>query len=117
MTRALLRIAIALSLLASSCYLPRADIQRDVDTLVLASVSRCSSESVSGMLRNDADVAVQIELTAMWLDITSEVYHEASLSVPRIEAASEVPWKIDTGAEVASPLQCTVEMSSVEAIE
>ena len=117
MARGRLPLLIALSLLAISCYLPRSDVERDVETFILASVSQCSSESVGGMLRNDADVAVQIELVAMWLDLASEVYHEAELAVARVEAGSEQPWSVEAGAEVAPPLLCTVETSSVEVIE
>ena len=117
MTRGRLPLVIAISLLAASCYLPRADVQRDVETFILASVSQCSSESVGGMLRNDADVPVRVELLAMWLDLSSEVYHEAELTVPRVEAASEQPWTIEAGDEVAPPLLCTAETSSVKAVE
>lgn len=108
---------IAISLLAVSCYLPRAEGVRDVETFILASVSQCSSGSVGGMLRNDADVAVRLELVAMWLDLSSEVYHEVELTVPRVDPASETPWTVEAGAEVDPPLLCTVETSSVEVIE
>ena len=117
MARGRLPLLIALSLLAISCYLPRSDVVRDVETFILASVSQCSSESVGGMLRNDAEVAVRVELVAMWLDLASEVYHEAELVVARVEAGSEQPWSVEAGAEVAPPLLCTVETSSVEVIE
>ncbi len=117
MTRGRLPLVIAISLLAASCYLPRADVQRDVETFILASVSQCSSKSVGGMLRNDADVAVRLELLTMWLDLSSEVYHEVELTVPRVEAESEVPWSVEAGAEVDPPLLCTVETSSVEVVE
>ena len=117
MIRPRLLLWITIPLLAVSCYLPRSDVDRDVDTFILASVSRCSSESVGGMLRNDADVAVRLELVAMWLDLSSEVYHEVELAVPRVDAASEVPWTVEAGAEVDPPLLCTVETASVEVIE
>ena len=117
MGRGRLPVLVALSLLAVSCYLPRADTERDVETFILASVSQCSSESVSGMLRNDADVAVRLELVAMWLDLSSEVYHEVEFEVTRVEAGSELPYSAGAGAEVDPPLLCTVETSSVEVIE
>ena len=117
MTRGRLSLLIAIVLLAASCYLPRSDVQRDVETFILASVSQCSSESVGGMLRNDSDVAVRLELLAMWLDLSSEVYHEVEWTVPRLDAASEVPWTVEAGPEVDPPLLCTVETSSVEVIE
>lgn len=117
MTRGRLPVLVALSLLAVSCYLPRADVERDVETFILASVSQCSSESVGGMLRNDADVAVRLELLAMWLDLSSEVYHEVEFEVARVEAGSEVPYSVGAGAEVDPPLLCTVETSSVEVVE
>ena len=117
MTRGRLPFLIALSVLAVSCYLPRADVDRDVETFILASVSQCSSESVGGMLRNDADVAVRLELMAMWLDLSSEVYHEVEFTVARVEAGSELPYSVEAGAEVDPPLLCTVETSSVEVIE
>ena len=117
MARSRISLLIAVSLLATSCYLPRADIQRDVEELVLASVYQCSTASVGGVLRNDADVSVRVELVAMWLDLDSEVHHEAELTVPRVQAESEQAWTVDSGAEVAPPLLCTVEMSSVEVTE
>ena len=115
--RGRLPLLAALSLLAVSCYLPRAEGERDVETFILASVSQCSSESVGGMLRNDSDVAVKLELLAMWLDLSSEVYHEVEFEVARVEAESEVPYSVEAGAEVDPPLLCTVETSSVEVIE
>ena len=117
MIRGRLPLLIPILLLAASCYLPRADVQRDVETFILASVSQCSTESVSGMLRNDADVAVRVKLLAMWLDLSSEVYHEAELTVERVEAESELPWSVEAGGEVDPPLLCTAETSSVEVIE
>ena len=115
--RGRLPLFLAISLLAVSCYLPRSEVQRDVETFILASVSQCSSESVGGMLRNDADVAVRLELLAMWLDLSSEVYHEVEFTVARVEAGSELPYSVEAGAEVDPPLLCTVETSSVEVIE
>ena len=117
LARGRLPLFVALSVLAVSCYLPRADVERDVETFVLASVSQCSSESVGGMLRNDSDVGVRLELVAMWLDLSSEVYHEVEFTVPRVEAGSELPYSVGAGAEVDPPLLCTVETSSVEVIE
>ena len=117
MTRGRLPLLIALSVLAVSCYLPRADVDRDVETFILASVSQCSSESVGGMLRNDADVAVRLELMAMWLDLSSEVYHGVEFTVARVEAGSELPYSVEAGVEVDPPLLCTVETSLVEVIE
>ena len=120
-TRALIRerlpLLVALSVLAVSCYLPRSEVERDVETFILASVSQCSSQSVGGMLRNDADVAVRLELEAMWLDLSSEVYHEVEFTVARVEAGSELPYSVEAGAEVDPPLLCTVETSSVEVVE
>ncbi|MDE0377446.1 MAG: hypothetical protein OXK16_16005 [bacterium] len=117
MTRGRLALLVAISVLAVSCYLPRAEGDRDVETFILASVRQCSSESVGGTLRNDADVAVRLELVAMWLDLASEVYHEVGFTVDRIEAESEVPYSVEAGADVDPPLICTVETSSVEVIE
>ncbi len=117
MNRGRMPLVIMILLLAASCYLPRAEVDRDVKTFILASVSQCSSESVSGMLRNDSDVVVRVELMAMWLDLASEVYHEAKLTVPRVEAGGEQPWTVESGAEVAPPLLCTVETSSVDVVE
>ncbi|MDE0139601.1 MAG: hypothetical protein OXM57_01285 [bacterium] len=117
MTRGRLALLVAISVLAVSCYLPRAEGDRDVETFILASVRQCSSESVGGTLRNDADVAVRLELVAMWLDLASEVYHEVGFTVDRVEAESEVPYSVDAGADVDPPLICTVETSSVEVIE
>ena len=117
MIRGRLLLLILISLLAASCYLPRSDVERDVETFILASVSQCSSESVGGMLRNDADVAVRLELLAMWLDLSSEVYHEVEFTVDRVEAGSELPYSVGAGATVDPPLLCTVETSSVEVIE
>ena len=117
MTRGRLSLLVATSLLAVSCYLPRAEGDRDVETFILASVRQCSSESVGGTFRNDADVAVQLELVAKWLDLASEVYHEVEFTVERIEAESEVPYSVDAGADVDPPFICTVETSSVEVIE
>jgi len=117
LTRGRLPLLVALAVLAVSCYLPRADVDRDVETFILASVSQCSSESVGGMLRNDADVAVRLELMAMWLDLSSEVYHEVEFTVDRVESGSELPYSVEAGAEVDPPLLCTVETSSVEVIE
>ena len=68
-------------------------------------------------MRNDADAAVKLELVAMWLDLSSEVYHEVEFTVDRIEAASELPYSVEAGAEVDPPLICTVETSTVEVIE
>ncbi len=112
-----LAVMAAVALLASSCYLPRADVDRAVETYVLASVSRCSSESVGGALRNDADVAVRIVLTSMWLDLSSEVYHEVVLELPRVEAHTTEPWTAFATEEVAPPLLCTVEASTIQGLE
>lgn len=112
-----LSLLVAISLLAVSCYLPRAEGDRDIETFILASVSQCSSESVGGVLRNDADVAVRLELVAMWLDLSSEVYHEVEFEVARVEAESELPYSVEAGPEVDPPLLCTVETSAVEVIE
>ena len=117
MIRERLPLLVALSVLAVSCYLPRSEVERDVETFILASVSQCSSQSVGGMLRNDADVAVRLELEAMWLDLSSEVYHEVEFTVARVEARSELPYSVEAGAEVDPPLLCTVETSSVEVVE
>lgn len=117
MTRGRLPLLMIVLLLAGSCYLPRSEVQRDVETFILASVSECSSESVGGMLRNDSDVAVRLELVAMWLDLSSEVYHEVELSVARVDAQSEASWTVEADAEVDPPLLCTVETSSIEVIE
>ncbi len=117
MTRGRLPLLMAVLLLAGACYLPRSEVQRDVETFILASVSQCSSESVGGMLRNDSDVAVRLELVAMWLDLSSEVYHEVELSVARVDAQSEASWTVEAGVDVDPPLLCTVETSSVEVIE
>jgi hypothetical protein len=117
MIRGRLLLLILISLLTASCYLPRSDVERDVETFILASVSQCSSDSVGGMLRNDADVAVRLELLAMWLDLSSEVYHEVEFTVDRVEAESELPYSVGAGAPVDPPLLCTVETSSVEVIE
>ena len=38
----------AVALLASACYLPRVDVERDVSTFVLAHVTQCSAETVAG---------------------------------------------------------------------
>ena len=115
--RGRLAVMAAVALLASSCYLPRADVDRAVETFVLASVSQCSSESVGGALRNDADVAVRVVLTSMWLDLSSEVYHEVVLELPRVEAHTTEQWTAFSTEEVASPLLCTVEASTIEALE
>ena len=112
-----LAVMAAVALLASSCYLPRADVDRAVETFVLASVSQCSSESVGGALRNDSDVAVRVVLTTMWLDISSEVYHEVEVELPRIEAKTTESWTAFAGEEVAPPLLCTAEASTIEALE
>ena len=112
-----LAVITGVALLASSCYLPRADVVRAVDTFVLASVSQCSSESVGGALRNDADVAVRVVLTSMWLDLSSDVYHEVVLELPRVEAHTTEQWTAFAGEEVAPPLLCTVEASTIEALE
>ena len=117
MTRGRLPLVIAISLLATSCYLPRSDVQRDIETFIQASVGQCSAESIGGMLRNDADVPVRLELVAMWLDLASEVYHEVEFEVARVEAESELPYTVGAGADVDPPLVCTVETSSVEVIE
>lgn len=107
----------ALALAVSACYLPRADVQRDVSTFVLASVSQCSSESVGGAVRNDADVAVRMVLNAMWLDIASVVYHDVEHEIPRVEAESTVEWTILAGEDVDPPLLCTVEATVVEPLD
>lgn len=117
LARVRLPLLIALSVLAVSCYLPGADVDRDVETFITVSVRQCSSESVGGTLRNDADMAVRLELIAMWLDITSEVYHQVEFNVARVEAGSELPYSVEAGAEVDPPLVCAVETTSVEAIE
>ena len=117
MTGGRLALMAAVALLASSCYLPRADVDRAAETFVLASVSQCSSESVGGAVRNDADVAVRVILTTMWLDLSSEVYHEVELELPRVEAKTTEPWTAFAGEEVASPLLCTAEASTIEALE
>ncbi len=112
-----LAVMTGVALFASSCYLPRADVVRAVDTFVLASVSQCSSESVGGALRNDADVAVRVVLTSMWLDLSSEVYHEVVLELLRVEAHTTEPWTAFATEDVAPPLLCTVEASTIEALE
>ncbi len=117
MTRGRLPLVLLITILAASCYLPRSEVRRDVETFILASVSQCSSESVGGTLRNDSDVAVRLELQAMWLDLSSEVYHEVEFEVDRVDAGSELPYSVEAGAEVDPPLLCTVETSSVEVIE
>ena len=117
MTRGWLPLLIPLSVLAVSCYLPRADVDRDIETFITVSVRQCSAESVGGTLRNDAEVAVRMELVAMWLDIASEPYHDVGFTVARVDAGSEVPYSVEAGTAVDPPLVCTVEMSSVEVIE
>lgn len=102
---------------ASACYLPRANVERDVSTFVLASVSQCSMESVSGAVRNDSDVAVRVVLNATWHDISSEVYHEVEHEIPSVEAESEVEWTASAGDPVDPPLLCEVEATVVEPLE
>lgn len=108
---------VTLMFVVSACYLPRADVQRDVSTFVLASVSHCSSESVGGALRNDADVAVRVMLKTSWLDIASVAYHEVEHEIPRVEADSTEQWTVLAGEEVDPPLVCTVEIAVVEPLE
>ena len=117
MTRGRLPLLIALAVLAVSCYLPRADTDRDIETFITVTVRKCVAESVGGTLLNDADTAVRMELVAMWLDIASEPYHEVEFTVDRVEAGGEVPYSVEAGAEVDPPLVCTVEMTTVEVIE
>jgi len=107
---------LALVLGASACYLPRADVQRDVSTFVLASVSECSTESVGGAVRNDSDVAIHVVLKGMWLDIESVVYHEVEYDIARVDAESTEQWTI-LGEEVDPPLLCTVEAVVVEPLD
>lgn len=107
----------ALLLAVSGCYLPRANVERDPSTFVLASVSHCSAESVGGAVRNDSDVSVRVVLKATWLDIASEVYHEVEYEVPLVEAESEIEWTASAGEPVEPPLLCEIEATEVEPLE
>lgn len=108
---------VALMLVVSACYLPRNDVQRDVSTFVLASVSQCSAESVGGALRNDSDVAVRVVLKVMWLDIASVAYHEVEHEIPRVESKTTEQWTVLAGETVDPPLVCTAENGTIEPLE
>ena len=115
-TRAAALVA-ALALVVSGCYLPRVDVERDVTTFILASVTQCSAETVAGQLRNDADVPVRVVMNVAWLDIASEPYHDVELELARVEAESTAEWSVTAGEELDPPIVCTAEPFTVEALE
>ncbi len=117
-TRAGLAMAsLAVALVASGCYLPKADVDRPVETYVLVSVSGCDADSVRGAVRNDSEVPVRVALTPRWLDISSEVYHETQFEVTRVEPGTSVEWEAPAGEEVDAPLLCQAEATLIEALE
>ena len=108
---------LSVALVAAGCYLPRADVDRPVETFVLVSVSGCDADSVRGAVRNDSDVPVRVALTPKWLDISSEVYHETQYEVARVEPNSTVEWEAPADEEVDPPLLCQAEATLIEALE
>ena len=109
--------SVVMALVTTGCYLPRADVDRPVETFVLVSVSGCDADSVRGAVRNDSDVPVRVALTPKWLDISSEVYHESQYEVTRVEPNSTVEWEAPAGEEVDAPLLCQAEATLIEALE
>ena len=110
-------VVAGLAIVTAACYLPRVDVERDVSTFILASVTQCAAEVVGGEVRNDADVPVRVVLNVAWLDIASEPFYELELELPRIEAESTEQWNIAAQEELDSPIVCTAEAFTVEALE
>lgn len=108
---------VVVGLVASGCYLPKANVDRSFETFVLVSVSGCNADMVRGAVRNDSDVPVRVALTPRWLNVSSEVYHETQFEVARVEANSTVEWEAPADEEVDPPLLCQAEATLIESLE
>ena len=117
MNRRMLTLVTLMAMVGAACYLPRVEVERDVTTFILASVTQCSAETIAGQVRNDADVPVHVLLNISWLDLASEPYHDVDLELPRIDAESTSEWSVTADEELDQPIVCTAEVSTVEALE
>lgn len=103
----------AAALLLSACYLPRADVDRPLESQVLVAVYRCSETVVSGEITNKNDVAVAVLITPRWLDATRTPFHQADIEPLEIPAEETVEWEAQATEEIERPQFCEAETVSI----
>ena len=102
--RSIIGLAVAAALTTAGCYLPKANIDRPLESLVLPAVYRCTVDFVSGNVRNDADVDVTVVLRALWLDADSEPFHDSVTEPILVPSGETVEWEALAGETVDAPI-------------
>lgn len=100
------------ALLLSACYLPRADVERSIESQVLVAVYRCSETVVSGEITNKNDVPVAVLITPRWMDASRVPFHEVEIEPVEIPATATVEWEAQATAEIERPQFCEAETVS-----
>lgn len=110
-------LAVTLAVIGAGCYLPRADVDRPVETQVLVAVYRCTPDLVAGEVTNDAEVAISVVLKPKWLDQQRAAFHEVEIEPLEVPAGSTLEWEGNAGEEIDTPVFCEAETVSISAVE
>lgn len=113
-TPKMVAVVMVLGLTASACYLPRANVDRPVESRVLVAVYRCSASAIGGEISNDNDVPIIVSILLRWLDADRMPFHEVKADPVEIPPNSIVEWEAQPGAEIERPQFCETETVSIE---